>query len=100
MLQLHTRTSAEMGLQMSVCLDSTRTVEWRGRVYVTVSYKNISRDGWSDECAFGFNDKSWLLVCYTKSYTFYHNKIKTPVPGPVSSRVGVYLDHRAGIPSF
>ncbi|MEQ2202152.1 hypothetical protein XENOCAPTIV_025523 [Xenoophorus captivus] len=75
-------------------------VEWRGRVGVAVSYKNISRAGSSNDCLFGFNDNSWSLYCYTDSYTFYHNNIKTPVSGPVSSRLGVYLDHRADILSF
>ncbi|XP_044231809.1 tripartite motif-containing protein 16-like, partial [Thunnus albacares] len=76
-------------------------VEWRGReVRVAVSYKNISRAGISYECGFGFNDKSWMLICDTDSYTFLFNKISTPVSGPGSSRVGVYLDHRAGILSF
>ncbi|KAM4714171.1 tripartite motif-containing protein 16-like [Anableps anableps] len=76
-------------------------VEMRGGgIYVAVSYKNISRAGRSNECRFGFNDKSWSLYCDTKSYSFYHNNIKTPVSGPVSSRLGVFLDHRAGILSF
>nr|XP_046254573.1 tripartite motif-containing protein 16-like [Scatophagus argus] len=76
-------------------------VEWRGGgVCVAVAYKNISRAGESDECLFGFNDKSWLLCCDTNSYEFYYNNIKTPVSGPQSSRVGVYLDHSAGILSF
>ncbi|XP_030272355.1 tripartite motif-containing protein 16-like isoform X2 [Sparus aurata] len=75
-------------------------VEWRGGVYVAVAYKNISRAGNSQECGFGFNDKSWMLYCYTNSYNFYHNKVQTPVSGPQSSRVGVYLDHSAGILSF
>ncbi|XP_042292898.1 tripartite motif-containing protein 16-like [Thunnus maccoyii] len=76
-------------------------VEWSGRVvYVAVAYKNISRDGCLHECVFGFNDKSWALYCDTNSYTFLFNKIKTPVSGPGSSRVGVHLDHRAGILSF
>ncbi|XP_047433465.1 tripartite motif-containing protein 16-like, partial [Mugil cephalus] len=76
-------------------------VEWRGGVVnVAVAYKNISRAGRSDECAFGFNDKSWSLFCETNRYTFHHNKVQTPVSGPGSSRVGVYLDHRAGLLSF
>ncbi|XP_014833202.1 PREDICTED: tripartite motif-containing protein 16-like, partial [Poecilia mexicana] len=71
-------------------------VEWRGRVvYVAVSYKNMSRAE-----GFGLNDKSWSLRCDRESYTFWHNDIETPVPGPVSSRIGVYLDHRTGILSF
>ncbi|KAM6920803.1 tripartite motif-containing protein 16-like [Lycodopsis pacificus] len=76
-------------------------VEWRGRgVYVAVAYKNISRTGSYDECVFGFNDKSWALYCDKNSFTFWYNNIQTPVSGPRSSRVGVYLDHRAGILSF
>ncbi|XP_073334412.1 tripartite motif-containing protein 16-like [Pagrus major] len=75
-------------------------VEWRGGVGVAVAYKNISRAGSSDECGFGFNDKSWMFYCSTGSYNFSHNKVQTRFSGPVSSRVGVYLDHSAGILSF
>ncbi|XP_038125834.1 tripartite motif-containing protein 16-like protein isoform X2 [Cyprinodon tularosa] len=76
-------------------------VEWKAEVTnLAVAYKDISRDGTSDECMFGFNDKSWVLRCHTKGYLSLHNSVRTPVPGPVSSRIGVYLDHRAGILSF
>ncbi|XP_029380852.1 tripartite motif-containing protein 16-like [Echeneis naucrates] len=77
-------------------------VEWRGRggVSVAVTYKNISRAGRSDECLFGGNYKSWALFCHKKYFTFWSNNIQTAVSGPPSSRVGVYLDHRAGILSF
>nr|XP_046254443.1 tripartite motif-containing protein 16-like [Scatophagus argus] len=76
-------------------------VEWRGKgVCVTVAYNNISRAEGSDECRFGFNDKSWSLCCYPDWYEFYYNSIRTPVSGPLSSKVGVYLDHSAGILSF
>ncbi|KAM6908118.1 uncharacterized protein PEZ65_016429 [Lycodopsis pacificus] len=77
-------------------------VEWRGRggVDVAVAYKNTSRTGSWNPCGFGFNDKSWALDCRKNSFTFMYNKIQTPVSGPQSSRVGVYLDHRAGILSF
>ncbi|XP_073333678.1 tripartite motif-containing protein 16-like [Pagrus major] len=71
-----------------------------GGVGVAVAYKNISRVGSSQECEFGSNDKSWRLNCFRGSYYFYYNKVQTPVSGPVSSRVGVYLDHSAGILSF
>ncbi|XP_072228459.1 tripartite motif-containing protein 16-like [Leuresthes tenuis] len=74
-------------------------VEWRGReVYIAVAYKNLNRAG--DECGFGRNDQSWALYCYQNSYTFWYNNKKTSISGPQSSRVGVYLDHRAGILSF
>ncbi|XP_058496773.1 E3 ubiquitin/ISG15 ligase TRIM25-like [Solea solea] len=71
-------------------------VEWTGRgVYVAVTYNNISRSG--DESRFGCNDKSWSLYCDQNSCMFVHNSIKTKVSGGLSSRVGVYLDHRAGL---
>ncbi|XP_067462931.1 tripartite motif-containing protein 16-like [Thunnus thynnus] len=76
-------------------------VQWRGgKVRVAVAYKNISRAGGSNKCIFGLNDKSWALRCDTNSYIFWFNNITTTVSGPQSSRVGVYLDHRAGILSF
>ncbi|XP_074506186.1 tripartite motif-containing protein 16-like [Sebastes fasciatus] len=75
-------------------------VEWRGRgVNVAVAYKSIRRAG-GGECYFGYNDKSWMLHCNKNSYRFWYNKVQTPVSGPLSSRVGVYLDHSAGILSF
>ncbi|XP_028261495.1 tripartite motif-containing protein 16-like [Parambassis ranga] len=70
-------------------------VERRGGVCVSVAYKNMNRAE-----LFGFNEKSWSLQCDTNSYRFWNNKIHTEVSGPPSSRVGVYLDHRAGILSF
>ncbi|XP_059197121.1 tripartite motif-containing protein 16-like [Centropristis striata] len=76
-------------------------VEWsEGGVYVAVSYKNISRAGGSGDCLFGSNNKSWALHCYKCDYTFVYNKVQTAISGPLSSRVGVYLDHSAGILSF
>ncbi|XP_058484103.1 tripartite motif-containing protein 16-like [Solea solea] len=79
-------------------------VEWRGRgrggVYVAVTYKNISRSGSSDQCSFGCNDKSWAFIYNQNSSYFSHNKISTKVSDVTVSRVGVYLDHRAGLLSF
>ncbi|XP_023194026.1 E3 ubiquitin/ISG15 ligase TRIM25-like [Xiphophorus maculatus] len=75
-------------------------VECSGLVSVAVAYKSISRAGSGDECAFGYNNKSWALDSYQNKCTFCHNNIPTSISGPVSSRVGVYLDHRAGILSF
>ncbi|XP_072232053.1 tripartite motif-containing protein 16-like [Leuresthes tenuis] len=76
-------------------------VEWIGRtVSVGLAYKDTSRVGMSDKCAFGFNDKSWALCCTPNCYTFWHNFTETSLSGPPSHRIGVYLDHRAGILSF
>ncbi|KAM9827196.1 E3 ubiquitin/ISG15 ligase TRIM25-like [Neosynchiropus ocellatus] len=73
-------------------------VEWRDGVGVTVSYKNISRSG--GESRFGFNDKSWCLWCDDSGCLFTHNRIRTELSRVPSSRVGVYLDHSAGLLSF
>ncbi|XP_051243202.1 tripartite motif-containing protein 16-like isoform X1 [Dicentrarchus labrax] len=76
-------------------------VEWRGDgVHVAVAYKNISCPGSLSTCEFGVNCKTWMLDCHKTSYKFKHNNVQTPVSGPLSSRVGVYLDHSAGILSF
>ncbi|XP_029553219.1 tripartite motif-containing protein 16-like [Salmo trutta] len=73
-------------------------VEWTGYVVTAVSYKDISRT--ETDNRFGFNNKSWSLQCYRGGYYFRHNNVETKVPGPQSSRVGVYLDHKAGTLSF
>ncbi|KAK2837081.1 hypothetical protein Q5P01_014293 [Channa striata] len=76
-------------------------VEWTGGGgYVAVAYKSISRAGPGNRCRFGYNDKSWALDCIHDTYQFWFNSISNPVSGPQSSRVGVYLDHSAGILSF
>ncbi|XP_030015360.1 tripartite motif-containing protein 16-like protein isoform X2 [Sphaeramia orbicularis] len=76
-------------------------VEWRGEyVMVAVAYKDMKRKGDSDECLFGRNDKSWALFTHSDSPFFRHNRVRSSVPGPLSSRIGVYLDHTAGILSF
>ncbi|XP_030608073.1 tripartite motif-containing protein 16-like [Archocentrus centrarchus] len=67
-----------------------------GGVSVVVAYKDKN----TVKKNFGENNKSWALGFYKHHYVFRHNNITTPVSGPRSSRVGVYLDHRAGILSF
>ncbi|XP_059213656.1 tripartite motif-containing protein 16-like [Centropristis striata] len=74
-------------------------VKWEGRgVFVAVAYKSINRKG--DESLFGHNHKSWALQCFPDGYEYRHNNIITPISGPQSSTVGVYLDHSAGTLSF
>ncbi|KAM9322962.1 E3 ubiquitin/ISG15 ligase TRIM25-like [Pholidichthys leucotaenia] len=67
-------------------------------LFVAVTYKNITRGG--DESLFGCNDKSWALECEQNRFTFLHNRIPTHVSDPRSSRIGVFLDHSAGLLSF
>ncbi|XP_050959345.1 stonustoxin subunit alpha [Labeo rohita] len=86
----------------SVCGRCYWEIEWRGNiVFISVSYKSISRKEWSDECRFGGNDQSWSLTCYRSSYSFRHNNIwiKLPVKPIISSRVEVFYDNirRVGV---
>ena len=67
-------------------------------VDIAVSYRDISRSGGYSH--FGDNDKACILRCSTDGYKFIHNSVYTAVTGPKSSRVGVYLDHKAGTLSF
>ncbi|XP_051742140.1 tripartite motif-containing protein 16-like isoform X2 [Ctenopharyngodon idella] len=86
----------------SVCGRCYWEIEWSGNsVRISVSYKSIGRKGQGYECAFGYNDQSWSLDCYSSKYSFIHNKIKTALPvKSISGKIGVYVDHSAGTLSF
>ncbi|ROJ30456.1 Tripartite motif-containing protein 16 [Anabarilius grahami] len=81
-------------------------IEWSGDgvfgVFISVSYKSISRKGRGNERLFGRNDHSWGLFCSSSSYLFRHNKTETKLLAAesISSRIGVYVDHSAGTLSF
>ncbi|XP_039459136.1 stonustoxin subunit alpha-like [Oreochromis aureus] len=83
-------------------------VEWRGHVYISVSYRSIRRKGGSDDCVFGYNDQSWSLYCSDDGpRSVRHNKIKTSISSSsssssssVSNRAAVYVDCPAGTLSF
>ncbi len=84
----------------SVCGRCYWELEWSGYVFISVSYKSIRRKG-GDECVFGSNDQSWSLICSRSSYSFRHNNIETDLSvKPISSRIGVFVDHGAGTLSF
>ncbi|XP_060743854.1 E3 ubiquitin-protein ligase TRIM16-like isoform X2 [Tachysurus vachellii] len=83
----------------SVCGRCYWEVERRGVVSISVSYK-ISRKVEGNECLFGYNNQSWSLRCSSSSVFFMHNNIETDLQGPVTSRIGVYVDHSAGTLSF
>ncbi|XP_036419580.1 NACHT, LRR and PYD domains-containing protein 12-like [Colossoma macropomum] len=78
-------------------------VQWSGDdgAAISVSYSGIRRKGGS-HCEFGYNNQSWSLYCTTNTYTVWHNKHKTDLPGPPSpsNKVGVYLDWGSGTVSF
>ncbi|XP_066538216.1 tripartite motif-containing protein 16-like [Hoplias malabaricus] len=69
-------------------------------VCVAVSYSKIQRKGkWGP--LFGRNRDSWGLRCHSNSFSFWHNNKCTPVKHKhPCSRIGVYLDHRAGLLAF
>ncbi|MEQ2242738.1 hypothetical protein ILYODFUR_039075, partial [Ilyodon furcidens] len=70
-------------------------VKWRGQVVaIGLSYKDITT-GEASEPAYNV----WELRCNTMFFAFRHKKL-IQLPCPVSSRIGVYLDHTAGILSF
>ncbi len=84
----------------SVCGRCYWELEWSGYVFISVSYKSIRRKG-GVECVFGSNDQSWSLICFPSSYSFRHNNIETDLSvKPISSRIGVFVDHGAGTLSF
>uniref|UniRef100_A0A3B4EAU6 B30.2/SPRY domain-containing protein n=1 Tax=Pygocentrus nattereri TaxID=42514 RepID=A0A3B4EAU6_PYGNA len=71
----------------------------RNYINIAVSYKGVSRKG--NQCRFGSNDQSWSLICSDSRFFFRHNNKQTELPvKSSSSRIGVYVDHRAGILSF
>ncbi|XP_048013190.1 tripartite motif-containing protein 16-like isoform X1 [Megalobrama amblycephala] len=89
----------------SMCGRCYWEIEWSGvmfGVFISVSYKSISRKGRGNGCWFGYNDQSWSLRCSSSRYSFIHNRIETklPVKPIISSRIGVYVDHSAGTLSF
>ncbi|XP_072525457.1 E3 ubiquitin/ISG15 ligase TRIM25 isoform X2 [Salminus brasiliensis] len=77
-------------------------VEWAGNggIAIGVSYKGIIRHSGGMESKLGCNSKSWSLDLSDGLCTFQHNKTKIEIPTPISPRIGVYLDHKAGTLAF
>ncbi|XP_026082632.1 tripartite motif-containing protein 16-like [Carassius auratus] len=67
---------------------------------VAVCYKGIGRKGNSDDCKLGFNKISWRLSRYHQNVKFIHNTEYVYINVVPSSRIGVYLDQRAGTLCF
>ncbi|XP_072513934.1 uncharacterized protein [Salminus brasiliensis] len=77
--------------------------EWSGiGAEVALTYKSISRKGGGSDCGFGWNEKSWSLICSDNSYSVHHNDNRTDLSTPPFGcrRVGVYVDCPAGTVSF
>ncbi|XP_034064164.1 tripartite motif-containing protein 16-like [Gymnodraco acuticeps] len=73
-------------------------MEWKGlQVCFSLAYKSNERKGHQDPALFGHSDKSWSLHCGTIYFALWHKGESTAVSGPLSSRIGVYLDHSAGV---
>ncbi|XP_073720605.1 E3 ubiquitin/ISG15 ligase TRIM25-like isoform X2 [Misgurnus anguillicaudatus] len=83
----------------SLCGRCYWEIEWSSCVFISVSYKSISRKGKGLESLFGRNDQSWSLFCCPSGCSFVHNNIETDLP-VVSSKIGVYVDHSSGSLSF
>ncbi|XP_039459290.1 NLR family CARD domain-containing protein 3-like [Oreochromis aureus] len=79
-------------------------VEWRGKVYISVSYRRIRRKGDCNDCWFGGNDQSWSLYCSDDGpCRVWHSNKVTSISfssSCVSNRVAVYVDCPAGTLSF
>ncbi|XP_035769461.1 NACHT, LRR and PYD domains-containing protein 12-like [Neolamprologus brichardi] len=77
-------------------------VEWRGDVYISVSYRRIRRKGDSKDAEFGFNDQSWSLNCSDDGpRSVWHNNETSSISSSCGSkRVAVYVDCPAGTLSF
>ncbi|XP_078137879.1 stonustoxin subunit beta-like [Centroberyx gerrardi] len=77
-------------------------VKREGLVSIGVTYRGISRRGWSDDCRLGGNEKSWSLFSFgDRYYAWYNNtSVSTGISSSVSDRVAVYLDWPAGSLSF
>uniref|UniRef100_A0A8C6UL66 Tripartite motif-containing protein 16-like n=1 Tax=Neogobius melanostomus TaxID=47308 RepID=A0A8C6UL66_9GOBI len=72
-------------------------VEWTECRWVTlaVAYRDVDTSVF-----FGNDDQSRALRWYGNIYYYRFNNVEHKVPGPHSSRLGVFLDHCAGLLSF
>ncbi|CAI5657740.1 unnamed protein product [Oreochromis niloticus] len=80
-------------------------VEWRGDVYISVSYRSIRRKGGSNDCLFGYNDQSWSLYCSNNGpdsirHNYRSRYVSSSSSSSVSNRAAVYVDCPAGTLSF
>ncbi|KAG1941231.1 protein NLRC3 [Pimephales promelas] len=69
--------------------------EWTEPVGLSMSYKGICRKAGSGSCAFGYNDKSWSLICNEDGFIVRHNHknnvYRIPVVPSPSKRAGAVI---------
>ncbi|KAJ0057631.1 hypothetical protein NL108_011569 [Boleophthalmus pectinirostris] len=61
---------------------------------VAFTYKNLTAE---DQEMFGDNVSSWALYLRDGSFWFRHGAVESQLPGPICSRIGLYLDYAAGM---
>ncbi|XP_063068686.1 E3 ubiquitin/ISG15 ligase TRIM25-like [Engraulis encrasicolus] len=70
-------------------------------VKIAVAYKSIKRGGQGYVSQFGnIGKNSWSVVCDVRGCRFWHNGKRNAIAVIPTSRIGVYVDHRAGTLSF
>ncbi|XP_076127341.1 tripartite motif-containing protein 16-like protein isoform X2 [Alosa pseudoharengus] len=76
-------------------------VEWSGSATIAVSYRSIKRTyACEGSPEFGCNKLSWKLDVFRSHCVFCYYYDETKIPLEPSSRIGVYVDHRAGTLAF
>ncbi|KAK5868476.1 hypothetical protein PBY51_009487 [Eleginops maclovinus] len=76
-------------------------VEWTGKkITIGVAYKEMDRTSSDDSSRFGHNALSWSLYWSGTGFSFWHNGQEKLLGSPKARRIGVYLDHQAGILAF
>ncbi|KAK7877124.1 hypothetical protein WMY93_032162 [Mugilogobius chulae] len=73
-------------------------VEWCGRSEAHIAV--TERKERSDDYQFGSTLDSWCLDCKKNIHSVQFNSVESQVSGPVLFRIGVYLDHSAGVLAF
>ncbi|XP_068441094.1 finTRIM family, member 86 [Clinocottus analis] len=76
-------------------------VEWTGKKFtIGVAYKEMERKGFDDSSRLGHNAQSWSLYWSGTGFSFWHDGKEKLLGSPKARRIGVYLDHYAGILAF